>query len=173
VTEDEAFIRAIVSSPGDDLPRLVYADWLDERNDPRGAYLRAEVEWAKAKQTAGFLALRLNGFAEGLDPMWVARVSRPPVGVCCDQVFFRFRGKRLSRAQIAKCAEGLKTIFPPDVVAIIANYNGGRPEPGWFRSPVGQGRRVELFIPWFLSATKPVSLIDLRTSTSATTSGVT
>ena len=44
MTEDEAFIRAIVDSPGDDTPRLVYADWLDDRADPRGAYLRAERE---------------------------------------------------------------------------------------------------------------------------------
>jgi hypothetical protein len=26
VTEDEAFIRAIVDNPGDDLPRLLYAE---------------------------------------------------------------------------------------------------------------------------------------------------
>lgn len=42
MSEDEAFIRAIVDNPGDDTARLVYADWLDERNDPRGPYLRAE-----------------------------------------------------------------------------------------------------------------------------------
>jgi uncharacterized protein (TIGR02996 family) len=39
MTEDEAFIRAVVDRPGDDTARLVYADWLDERSDPRGAYL--------------------------------------------------------------------------------------------------------------------------------------
>jgi uncharacterized protein (TIGR02996 family) len=33
VTDDEAFIRAIVDAPGDDAPRLIYADWLDERGD--------------------------------------------------------------------------------------------------------------------------------------------
>ena len=44
--DDEAFVRAIVAAPGDDLPRLVYADWLDDRGDPRGAYLRAEAAWA-------------------------------------------------------------------------------------------------------------------------------
>jgi uncharacterized protein (TIGR02996 family) len=34
--DDEAFIRAIVDSPGDDTQRLVYADWLDERDDQWG-----------------------------------------------------------------------------------------------------------------------------------------
>jgi uncharacterized protein (TIGR02996 family) len=33
--EDRAFIRAILSAPGDVAPRLIYADWLDEQNtDP-------------------------------------------------------------------------------------------------------------------------------------------
>ena len=47
MTDDEAFVRMVVDSPGDDLPRLVYADWLQERGDPRGDYLRAELDWAE------------------------------------------------------------------------------------------------------------------------------
>ncbi len=39
--EREAFHAAIWQSPDDDLPRLVYADWLDERNEPdAAAFLR-------------------------------------------------------------------------------------------------------------------------------------
>ena len=49
MTEDEAFIRAIVQSPGDETARLVYADWLDDRDDPRGTYLRTEHAWAKSR----------------------------------------------------------------------------------------------------------------------------
>jgi uncharacterized protein (TIGR02996 family) len=44
VTDDEAFIGAIVDAPGDDAPRLVYADWLDERGDPRFANRLPSVE---------------------------------------------------------------------------------------------------------------------------------
>ena len=84
MTEDEVFIRAIVDSPGDDTPRLVYADWLDDRDDPRGMYLRAEADWEKSwryckrpGESSGFRKL-----ATGLDPVWVACVSRSPVGVC-------------------------------------------------------------------------------------------
>ena len=50
MSDDEAFIRAIVDSPGDDTPRLVYADWLDEHSDPRGDYLRAEAEAVRLKR---------------------------------------------------------------------------------------------------------------------------
>jgi len=38
--EEAAFLRAIHADPADAAPRLVYADWLDERNDPRGAIIR-------------------------------------------------------------------------------------------------------------------------------------
>jgi uncharacterized protein (TIGR02996 family) len=33
VTPRDAFLRAILERPGDDTPRLVYADWLDEHGD--------------------------------------------------------------------------------------------------------------------------------------------
>ena len=65
MNEDEAFIRAIVDAPGDDLPRLVYADWLDDRADPRGPYLRAEHEPAPAAIQRLVLRLsRLPGAAK-------------------------------------------------------------------------------------------------------------
>ncbi|HKB04413.1 MAG TPA: TIGR02996 domain-containing protein [Gemmataceae bacterium] len=38
--EEGAFLRAIYADPADAAPRLVYADWLDERNDPRGEAIR-------------------------------------------------------------------------------------------------------------------------------------
>jgi len=43
-TDDEAFRRAVIDRPADDLPRVVYADWLDERGDPRGEFIRVQVE---------------------------------------------------------------------------------------------------------------------------------
>src|SRR5690242_1443256 len=41
--DEEAFLRAICENPDDDLPRLVYADWLDERGDPRGEFIRVQI----------------------------------------------------------------------------------------------------------------------------------
>jgi len=44
VTDGEALIRDICTRPADDLPRLVYADWLDERGEgERAAYIREAV----------------------------------------------------------------------------------------------------------------------------------
>ncbi len=46
----ESFIAAIASAPADDLPRLVYADWLDENGDPaRAAFIRDHVALAKLR----------------------------------------------------------------------------------------------------------------------------
>ena len=40
---DEAgFLNAVVRSPDADGPRLAYADWLDERDDPRGQFIRLQ-----------------------------------------------------------------------------------------------------------------------------------
>ena len=46
MTADElALLRGVEASPDDDLPRLVYADWLDERDDvAKAAYLRLVAE---------------------------------------------------------------------------------------------------------------------------------
>src|SRR5262245_40784560 len=38
----KGFLRAIARSPYADLPRLVFADWLEENGDPRGEFIRAE-----------------------------------------------------------------------------------------------------------------------------------
>jgi len=41
--DERAFLRAITARPEDDLPRLIYADYLDERGDPRGEFIRVQV----------------------------------------------------------------------------------------------------------------------------------
>src|SRR5947208_4411815 len=41
---DRAFLQAILASPDDEGIRLIFADWLDEQGDPRGAFIRAQCE---------------------------------------------------------------------------------------------------------------------------------
>ena len=43
---DDDLLLAIAADPGDDAPRLVYADWLEERGDPRAEFIRAQCELA-------------------------------------------------------------------------------------------------------------------------------
>jgi uncharacterized protein (TIGR02996 family) len=123
MNDDESFIRAIVDSPGDEAPRLVYADWLEERGDPRGPYLRAERDWAKDRKPAELK--KLHRLAKPLDPVWVAQVSRPPVGVCLEAPLFR-RAKKLTSESAIQSEEGAFGVkFPPEYRAFLLNYNGG------------------------------------------------
>ena len=44
---DEAFRQAIIEDPDDDAPRLVYADWLDEHDNPvRAEFIRIQCSLA-------------------------------------------------------------------------------------------------------------------------------
>jgi uncharacterized protein (TIGR02996 family) len=46
-----AFLRDIKANPEDDTPRLILADWLEERGDPRGEYVRLECALARMQPT--------------------------------------------------------------------------------------------------------------------------
>lgn len=131
MTEDEALIRAVVDSPGDDTPRLVYADWLDDQGDPRGPFLRAETGWAKPWRAGERPAndLRLRALAAGLDPVWVARVSRPPIGICCDHFIMEDSGPELSPDHLRRIEQEFGFELPVEYAAFLLNHNGGRPYP--------------------------------------------
>ena len=46
MSDREAFVAAIAANPHDDLPRLVFADWLDEHGDPeRAEFIRTQIRW--------------------------------------------------------------------------------------------------------------------------------
>lgn len=42
MTHEEAFLKAILDDPDDDAPRLLMADWLEERGDLRGEFIRVQ-----------------------------------------------------------------------------------------------------------------------------------
>lgn len=44
MTHEDALLQAMMENPGDDTPRLVYADWLEERGDPRSRAVRKHSE---------------------------------------------------------------------------------------------------------------------------------
>src|SRR5438045_2915665 len=45
--EERPFLQAILEHPDDEGTRLVFADWLEERGDPLGEYLRNQCRLAK------------------------------------------------------------------------------------------------------------------------------
>jgi uncharacterized protein (TIGR02996 family) len=49
----KAFLTDIIANPGDDTPRLVYADWLDDHGDAdRSEFIRIQVELSRSETAA-------------------------------------------------------------------------------------------------------------------------
>lgn len=76
--EHAPFVRAIHVNWADQLPRLVYADWLEERSDPRAELLRVDVALADAPADAGLLARRATVLEVVKDWFWMKLVGCDP-----------------------------------------------------------------------------------------------
>jgi uncharacterized protein (TIGR02996 family) len=99
MSAETALLHAITAHRGDDTARLVYADWLDEHDQPdRAAYLRAQIELARRwwyDKPCPELYARLAVLAVRIDAEWLATVRRcttpaPPLSV--EDVFPELRG---------------------------------------------------------------------------------
>jgi uncharacterized protein (TIGR02996 family) len=55
---ERELLAAVVAKLVDDAPKLVYADWLEERGDNRSSFLRAFVKAARSLQPADFPAAK-------------------------------------------------------------------------------------------------------------------
>lgn len=75
---EDAFLAAIAASPMDHLPKLVYADWLEEQGDSRFEYLRLQHTLAQTSVNGaewwGVLEHRHN-LATTLGAEWLKKVS--------------------------------------------------------------------------------------------------
>jgi uncharacterized protein (TIGR02996 family) len=76
--EDIPFLRALADYPSDEAGWQVYADWLEERGDVRGEYLRLERSLAAHPDQDERVA-RLNRLAPQVHPNWKGAIlSIPP-----------------------------------------------------------------------------------------------
>lgn len=66
------FLNAIFQDPRDEVPRLIYADWLEERGDKRSALLRLELQWMHpiGKRKRRGLQRKVNKLKRNVDPFW-------------------------------------------------------------------------------------------------------
>ena len=84
MSEEAGFIAALLAEPDDRTTLLVYADWLDDRGDPRAAYLRqfvTEATWplrAANVDLGWVMLLRSRLFGPGCRVKWDAE---PPEGL--------------------------------------------------------------------------------------------
>lgn len=75
---DEAFLAALRADTDDGLSRLAYADWLDERDDRRGAFLRFQLALRPLPPDHPCrpeMERRLSLLRKGLDAEWLAAVE--------------------------------------------------------------------------------------------------
>lgn len=87
--EDKAFIHTITENPAELTGWLAYADWLDERDDPRAEFIRLEVRRGELPADAPERPeneQQLRDLRKTLDPDWVAVFDRPPIENC-DEAF--------------------------------------------------------------------------------------
>jgi uncharacterized protein (TIGR02996 family) len=95
MSDESAFLNAIQANPKDDAPRLVYADWLDERGDEqsgrKAAFLRMTARLITARSPLGraYWEDKLRAAASDVEAAWMAAVSRLRIEACTD--LFRFR----------------------------------------------------------------------------------
>jgi uncharacterized protein (TIGR02996 family) len=81
---DDDFLEAIRLAPKDNLCRLVYADWLEERGDPRHMFLRAEIKLFDArdhKDLQPLLKQQLQEASEGIEPQTLGRTEQNRRGI--------------------------------------------------------------------------------------------
>ena len=72
--DDDVFLRALRENPNDDGTRLVYAEWLQERGDVRGEYLRLDHQLSQD-------LIRLAELRRQIDPTWLTAVRKGPRAV--------------------------------------------------------------------------------------------
>src|SRR5262245_44337117 len=68
------FIVAILSRPDDENLRLVYADWLEERGEPRAEFLRRESELTGVRREVE--RLHRETYLQGFGENWMATHQR-------------------------------------------------------------------------------------------------
>jgi uncharacterized protein (TIGR02996 family) len=71
--DDTAFRRAILANPADTALKLVYADWLQEHDDPRAEFVRLQVELHTTKTSSAAVdaAAWFLRMGDRLDADWV------------------------------------------------------------------------------------------------------
>ena len=118
MTDDEAFVEGIVRRPANQLHRLVYANWLEERDDPRAEFMRLTVKVDNAVHRMVELASVLpEDWVEQVDLFrWLVEVFRlPALGANVEvatvkSVAFRV-GDRVDKGQLLFTVETETAVF--------------------------------------------------------------
>jgi uncharacterized protein (TIGR02996 family) len=88
MNDEDPFIQSVQAAPDDTGLLLIYADWLEERGDPRAEFLRVRVALGQlSPNEKQFRALwsKLRRLRSGIDLAWLAVLDRTPIENCSMQ----------------------------------------------------------------------------------------
>jgi uncharacterized protein (TIGR02996 family) len=127
---EDAFLAAILEDPAADMPRLVYADWLEERSDPRAEFLRVECALLKLSpddERLPALQKRLRELQQALDAGWKSLVRRLPLDPLDElrQVLLPPRRPFQASGDWAAVEAALGAALPADYKALVNAYGSG------------------------------------------------
>jgi uncharacterized protein (TIGR02996 family) len=88
VDDTALFLKRILEHPDDDAPRLVFADWLEERGDPRGEFIRLQCALAAGTGDEAVRQKMLRREQELLAGHWNTWGAKPFRGIA-DRCRFR------------------------------------------------------------------------------------
>jgi len=69
------FVAAINAAPGDDLPRLVYADWLEDHDDDRANFIRLQIHQARGERLTSVEIARLQHLEKVNGRRWAGKLG--------------------------------------------------------------------------------------------------
>jgi uncharacterized protein (TIGR02996 family) len=122
MSHDASFLQAILDDPDDDAVRLIYADWLQERDDPRGEFIR--LQCALANGVNGERRSRLEAREQELLRVYEDDWTRPLTRAGVKEWSFH-RGFvdriRLSVRQYLEVAERLSSLAPAQHLELRMN----------------------------------------------------
>lgn len=86
MSDEAGFLKAISDNPADEAARLVYADWLAERDDPRAAFARLSGEFLRCVRGLGDLRRTFpSDWTAVIDPLsdrfQIVRLVNPGEGI--------------------------------------------------------------------------------------------
>lgn len=155
----EAMLAVVRENPADDLPRLVFADWLDDHGEAdRAAFVRVQVELARLPDRTAFLTAEWDRLTAGMsrlernDPTLRDRLA-PELGRRWVAECYRREGLRRHERELLTAERGLA--WGPDrglwaagleMPIVCLNYNpDGR--PGHFGTGYRRGFVAEVMGP--------------------------
>jgi uncharacterized protein (TIGR02996 family) len=134
---EAGFLADIFDNPEDDVPRLVFADWLTERGDPRGDLLRVQCQLARMPHRGRHREVLVateqellrqhgdtwrGGPPDGVDAVWfergLASVSATPKA-CLSSVWpwWRRVSPWLAHLRVGRCTDNVLRILADERLA--------------------------------------------------------